>query len=39
MKRILVFAVLVAFIPVFITSGSLLNLVVMVLYATLLGQA
>jgi len=39
MKRILVFAVLVAFIPVFITSGSLFNLVVMVLYATLLGQA
>src|SRR3954469_8717753 len=39
MRKILVFAVLVSVIPVFVTSGSFLNLCVMVLYATLLGQA
>jgi len=39
MKRILIFAVLVSAIPLFVNSGSFLNLCVMVLYATLLGQA
>lgn len=36
---IFAFAVLVALIPAFVASGVVLNLVVMVLYATLLGQA
>ena len=35
----MVFAVVVALLPFFIQSGFLLNLVIMVLYATLLGQA
>ncbi|HXJ09757.1 MAG TPA: branched-chain amino acid ABC transporter permease [Burkholderiales bacterium] len=39
MKKIVLFGVLVSMIPVFVTSGSLLNLFVMVLYATLLGQS
>jgi branched-chain amino acid transport system permease protein len=39
MKKILAFALLVSLLPVFVTSGSLLNLAIMVLYATLLGQA
>src|SRR3954464_9379170 len=39
MKKILAFAVLISFIPTVVTSGSVLNLVVMILYATLLGQA
>ena len=36
---IAVFAVAVAMLPLFVSSGFLLNLVIMVLYTTLLGQA
>jgi branched-chain amino acid transport system permease protein len=39
MKKILAFALVISFIPIIVSSGSVLNLVVMVLYATLLGQA
>src|SRR5437762_3585290 len=39
MKRIFAFALLISLIPTVVTSGSVLNLVVMILYATLLGQA
>ena len=36
---ILVFAIAVALVPLFVTSGVVTNLVIMTLYATLLGQA
>jgi branched-chain amino acid transport system permease protein len=39
MKKIFAFAVLISLIPIVTNSGSFLNLVVMILYATLLGQA
>jgi branched-chain amino acid transport system permease protein len=39
MKKILVFAVAVSLLPLITNSGSFLNLIVMILYATLLGQA
>ena len=39
LAAIAVFAVAVALLPAFVTSGFVLNLVIMVLYSTLLGQA
>ena len=39
MKKILAFTVVVSLIPLFVHSGFVLNLVIMILYATLLGQA